>query len=110
MRIAKAFAAQPFGGVSLEVFVRALVREHTCQMPAVVFYHEPQISCYNSIELFKAITHVLIQIFVAQVHDLDGKLAAELPQTRDNSQKLSCLAVACSEYDSATAVVEAGVQ
>jgi hypothetical protein len=55
------------------------------------------------------IAHVFIQILVAQVHDFDGKLAAELPETRDDSQKLSCLAVACSENDPATTIVEAGV-
>jgi hypothetical protein len=78
-------------------------------MPSVIFDHESQISRYNSIELFEMIAHVFIQILVAQVHDFDGKLAAELPQTRDDSQELSCLAVSCSEHYSATTVVEAGV-
>lgn len=78
-------------------------------MPSVVFDHKPQVSRYYSIELFQAIAHIFVQILVAQVHDLDRELAAELPQTRDDSQELSCLAVASSKYDASTTVVEAGV-
>ena len=79
-------------------------------MPSVIFNHESQISRHNSIELLEAVSHIFVQIFVAQVHNLDGELAAELPQTRDDRQKLSCLAVACSKYDPATTIVKAGVQ
>ena len=106
--MANAFAAQPVVE-SVEAPPRVDARERTGQMPSVIFDHEPQISRYNSVELFEVITHVFVQIFVTQVHDLDGKFAAELPQTRDDSQKLSCLAVTCSKYDATTAVVEAGV-
>ena len=78
-------------------------------MPSVIFDHKPQVSRYYSIELFQAIAHIFVQILVAQVHYLDWELAAKLPQTRDDSQKLSSLAVASSKDDPAATIVEAGV-
>lgn len=82
----------------------------TCQVPPVVVNHEPQIPRDNIIKLFEPITHVFVKVFVAKVHDLDGKFATQLSQTRDDSQKLSRLMISCSENDSATTVAETGVQ
>jgi hypothetical protein len=78
-------------------------------MPSIVVNHEPQISRDDTVELFKAIARIFVQIFISQIHDFDRKLAAELSQTRNDSQKLTGLAVSGGEHNATTTVVEAGV-
>jgi hypothetical protein len=78
-------------------------------MPTIVVNHKSQISRDNTVELFEAIAHVFVQILITQIHDLDGKLAAKLSQTRDHCQKLTGLTISSSEHNATTTVIEAGV-
>lgn len=75
-------------------------------VPADGVHHGRDVARDDAVEVLEVLPRVAVQVAVADVHDLDGQVAAQPPQDGDLREKVRDLVVARRQRDAAPALLE----